>query len=84
MLSFELKGGLNAGKTFMNHLQFCSLAPTLGDVDTLVVHPATMSHINVPPEVRAKHGITDGLIRISVGIEAVEDIIADLEQALKH
>lgn len=84
MLSFELKGGLAAGKSFMNRLQFCSLAPTLGDVDTLVVHPATMSHINVPPEVRAKHGITDGLIRISVGIESVEDIIADLDQAMKR
>jgi methionine-gamma-lyase len=66
----------------MNHLQFCTLAPTLGDVDTLILHPASMSHINVPPAIRAATGITDGLVRISVGIEAIEDIIQDLEQAI--
>jgi len=82
MLSFELKGGLTTGKKFMNGLRFCSLAPTLGDVDTLVVHPATMSHINVPAEIRVKHGITDGLVRVSVGIEGVEDILADFDQAM--
>ncbi|MCH2084391.1 MAG: aminotransferase class I/II-fold pyridoxal phosphate-dependent enzyme [Saprospiraceae bacterium] len=82
MLSFELDGGLESGKKFMNHLQFCTLAPTLGDVDTLILHPASMSHINVPPAIRAATGITDGLVRISVGIEAIEDIIQDLEQAI--
>jgi methionine-gamma-lyase len=82
MLSFEIEGGLDAGKRFMNRLQFCTLTPTLGDVDTLVLHPATMSHRGVPPEVRAANGIPDGLIRLSVGIEAVADILADLEQAL--
>jgi len=83
MLSFELKGGLEAGKQFMNAVQFCTLAPTLGDVDTLILHPASMSHLNVPKAVRLQHGITDGLIRLSIGIENVEDIVADLEQALK-
>lgn len=79
MLSFELKGGLEAGIHLMNSLRFCTLAPTLGDVDTLALHPASMSHINIPKEVRLQNGITDGLVRLSVGIENVEDIIADLE-----
>ncbi|GJM32904.1 MAG: L-methionine gamma-lyase [Saprospiraceae bacterium] len=82
MLSFEMTGGLEAGKTFMNKLQFCTLAPTLGDVDTLILHPASMSHISVPKDIREAYGITDGLVRISVGIEDVRDIIRDLEQAL--
>lgn len=63
----------------MNKIRFCTLAPTLGDVDTLILHPASMSHINIPKEIRLQNGITDGLIRISVGIEDVADIIADLE-----
>lgn len=82
MLSFELAGGLEAGKAFMNRLQFCKLAPTMGDVDTLILHPASMSHLRVPKEVRLANQITDGLIRLSVGIETVEDIIGDLEQAM--
>lgn len=82
MISFELEGGLEAGKAFMNRLQFCTLTPTLGDVDSLILHPATMSHRAVPKEVREAHGIPDGLVRISVGIEDVEDIIVDLEQAI--
>ena len=82
MLSFELEGGLESGKRFMNSLQFCTLAPTLGDVDTLILHPASMSHINVAPEIRKATGITDGLVRISVGLEAVEDIMEDILQAL--
>ena len=82
MLSFELEGGLDAGIAFMNRIRFCTLAPTMGDVDTLILHPASMSHLNVPPELRLANGITDGLIRLSVGIENVEDIRADLEQAL--
>ncbi len=82
MLSFELKGGLKSGIKFMNKIQFCSLAPTLGDVDTLILHPASSSHINVDKKLREKNGITDGLIRLSVGIESVEDIINDLEQAM--
>ncbi|MBB4078269.1 methionine-gamma-lyase [Lewinella aquimaris] len=82
MLSFELKGGLEMGKRFMNQLKFCTLTPTLGDVDTLVLHPATMSHRGIPREIRLSHGITDALIRLSVGIEDVEDIIEDIDQAL--
>ncbi len=83
MLSFELKGGLEAGIRFMNRIRFCTLAPTLGDVDTLILHPATMSHLNVPREIRLQNGITDGLVRLSTGIEHVGDIIQDLEQALQ-
>lgn len=82
MLSFELAGGLEAGVKFMNRIQFCTLAPTLGDVDTLILHPASMSHLNIPKEIRLQNGITDGLIRLSVGIEHVDDIIGDLSQAM--
>jgi methionine-gamma-lyase len=82
MMSFELKGGLDAGRRFIDKLQMCTRAVSLGTVDTLLSHPATMSHASVPREDRLLFGITDGLIRISVGIENIEDIIADLEQAL--
>lgn len=82
MLSFELKAGLDAGIQFMNKIKFCTLAPTLGDVDTLILHPASMSHINIDKAVREANGITDGLIRISTGIEEVEDILEDLSSAL--
>ncbi len=82
MLSFELQGGLEAGIRFMNAVRFCTLAPTLGDVDTLILHPASMSHRNVPPSVRLENGITDGLIRVSCGIEDIEDIREDLDQAM--
>ncbi|HRI59379.1 MAG TPA: PLP-dependent aspartate aminotransferase family protein [Saprospiraceae bacterium] len=82
MLSFELKGGLEAGIQCMNRIKFCTLAPTLGDVDTLILHPASSSHIAVSKEVRLQNGITDGMIRVSVGIENVGDIIADLEEAM--
>ncbi|MBK7938406.1 MAG: aminotransferase class I/II-fold pyridoxal phosphate-dependent enzyme [Lewinellaceae bacterium] len=83
MLSFELKGGLEAGIRCMNRVRFCTIAPTLGDVDTLLLHPASSSHLNVAKEIREQNGITDGMIRVSVGIEAVEDIIGDLEQAME-
>ena len=82
MLSFELHGGFDAGIQCMNRIRFCTLAPTLGDVDTLILHPASSSHIAVAKEVREQNGITDGLIRVSVGIENPADIIADLEQAI--
>jgi methionine-gamma-lyase len=82
MLSFELKGGLAAGISMMDHLKLASMAPTMGTVDTLVQHPASMSHVAVPRETRLKMGIADGLVRLSVGIENVEDILADLDQAL--
>lgn len=82
MLSFELVGGFEAGLQFMDKLEFCTIAPTLGDVDTLIVHPASMSHMNIPKAEREAVGITDGLIRVSVGIENMEDIISDLENAI--
>ena len=82
MLSFELKGGLEAGIQMMQNIQFCTLAPTLGDIDTLLLHPASMSHLNIPRDVRIRNGITDGMIRVSVGLEKARDIIADLDQAI--
>ena len=82
MISFGIKGGIEAGQKFMNSLELCSLAVSLGSVDTLIQHPASMTHANVPAVVRTETGITDDLVRISVGVEDVEDIIADLEQAL--
>ncbi|MDQ6610482.1 MAG: PLP-dependent aspartate aminotransferase family protein [Bacteroidota bacterium] len=82
MLSFELKTGLDGGKMFMDNLQMCTRTVSLGTVDTLLSHPASMTHFSVPKEQREKYGITDGLIRMNVGIENVEDIMADLEQAL--
>lgn len=84
MIAFELKGGLEAGKTMMNSVELCKLAVSLGDVDTLIQHPASMTHSVIPHEERLAAGITDGLVRLSIGIENVEDIIADLEQALAH
>lgn len=82
MLSFEMRDGLDAAIAMVNRLRFCTMAPTLGDVDTLVLHPATMSHRNIAAEIRQAQGITDGLIRVSVGIESERDIISDFEQAL--
>jgi len=82
MLSFELKGGLEAGACMMNSVKVATLAVSLGNVDTLIQHPASMTHSNVPKEARLAAGITDGLVRLSVGIENVGDIIADLDQAL--
>jgi methionine-gamma-lyase len=83
MLSFELKGGLQAGINFMNKLKMCVRTVSLGTCDTLLSHPASMTHYSVPKEAREKYGITDGLIRMNVGIENIQDIINDLEQALK-
>lgn len=82
MIAFELKGGIEAGKTLMDNIKMISLAVSLGCVDSLIQHPASMTHSPVAPEDRLKAGITDGLVRLSVGIENVEDIIADLDQAL--
>ena len=82
LISFELKGGIEAGKIFIDALEVCTRAVSLGTVDTLVSHPATMTHYGIPREERIKYGITDGLIRMSVGIENYEDLEADLAQAL--
>ncbi len=83
MLAFEVKGGFDAGLRFMNRVTIGALAPTMGDVDTLLLHPASMSHLNVDRALRLENGITDGLIRVSVGIEYIDDIINDFDQALK-
>jgi methionine-gamma-lyase len=83
MMSFELKGGLEAGKKFIDGLQMCIRAVSLGTCDTLLSHPASMTHFGVPKEKREQYGITDGLIRLSVGIENIEDILTDFEQALQ-
>ena len=83
MLSFELKGGLEAGKAFMDRLKMCVRTVSLGTCDTLLSHPASMTHYGVPAELRKQYGITDGLIRMNVGIEQEEDIINDLHQALE-
>ncbi len=82
MLSFELKGGFDAGISFINSLKLCTNAVSLGTCDTLVSHAASTTHLGVAREKRIEFGITDGLIRMSVGIENVEDILNDLEQAI--
>src|SRR5579864_7725939 len=82
MISFDVVTLENA-KKMLNHVKLCSLAESLGGVETLISHPATMTHASVPAEVRQRIGITDGLIRISVGIEDAEDLIADLDNALR-
>jgi methionine-gamma-lyase len=84
LMSFEVKGGFEAGKRFINHLQLCTSAVSLGTCDTLLSHPASTTHAGVAPELRHRSGITDGLIRMSVGIEDAADIIADLNQALNQ
>ena len=84
MISFELKGGLEAGRKLMNNVEFCILAVSLGGIETLIQHPASMTHSKLSAEAKATGGITDGLVRLSVGIEEAEDIVADLHQALEQ
>ncbi len=83
MLSFELEGGLEAAKQFCTTLRVFSLAESLGGVESLCCHPATMTHASIPREIREPRGITDGLIRLSVGLEHIDDLVADVVQALK-
>ena len=83
MISFELTGGISAGKTLMNSVQLAQIAESLGSVETMIAHPATMTHAAIPKGERLATGLTDGLVRISVGIENVNDIIHDLEIALE-
>ena len=83
MISFELKGGIAAGTSVMNNVKLCGLAESLGAVETMITHPATMTHAEVPAEDRHARGLSDGLVRLSVGIEDVDDILADLGQALE-
>ena len=82
VITFELEGGLEAGKTLMNSMYLCTLAVSLGGVETLIEHPASMTHASMSAEDRAAAGITDGLVRIAVGIEHADEIIEDLEQGL--
>lgn len=82
MISFGLKGGLEAGRTLMNNVKMCILAVSLGGIETLIQHPASMTHSKMSPEARKSAGIDDGLVRFSVGIEDANDIIRDLKQAL--
>ena len=84
MISFELTGGISAGKIVMNSVKLAKLAESLGAVETMITHPATMTHADVPKNEREARGLTDGLVRLSVGIENPDDIIADLEQALNR
>ncbi|MEZ4526333.1 MAG: aminotransferase class I/II-fold pyridoxal phosphate-dependent enzyme [Desulfobacterales bacterium] len=83
MIAFEVKGGIKAGKKVMNSVKLCTLAVSLGDCETLIQHPASMTHATYSPEERKKAGIADGLIRLSVGLEHPDDIMADLDYALK-
>ena len=83
VISFELEGGIEAGKKLMNSMHLCTLAVSLGGVETLIEHPASMTHASMSAGDRAAAGITDGLVRISVGIEHVHEIIGDLEQGLE-
>jgi cystathionine beta-lyase/cystathionine gamma-synthase len=83
MIAFDV-GSLENAKKVLESVKLCTLAESLGGVESLISHPATMTHASVPLEKRNSLGITDGLVRISVGIEDVEDIIADLDQALNN
>lgn len=83
LIKFEVDGGFEAGKIFMNSVKLCTLAVSLGGVETLIQHPASMTHFSMGKEAREAAGITDGLVRLSVGIENVDDLIADLDQSLE-
>jgi methionine-gamma-lyase len=79
-----LRGGIEAGRRFMNALRLCTNAVSLGTADTILSHPASTTHVGVPREARLASGISDGLIRMSVGMENIEDLINDLQQALEQ
>ena len=81
MITFDL-GSLDAARKLLNNVHLCSLAESLGGVESLISHPASMTHASMPPEVRKENGITDGMVRLSAGIEDIEDLIADLDHAL--
>ena len=84
IVAFEVKGGIEAGRNFLNKIKMCSLSANLGDTRTIVTHPASTTHNSLEKEDRLEVGITDGLVRVSVGLEHVEDILNDLKQALKN
>jgi cystathionine beta-lyase/cystathionine gamma-synthase len=83
MLSLELKGGLDSARRFCSALRVFSLAESLGGVESLCCHPATMTHASIPKEIREPRGVTDGLIRLSVGLEHIDDLTSDILQALE-
>jgi len=83
LIAFEVEGGVKAGIRLMNSVRLCTLAENLGATETIITHPASMTHADVPAKQREAAGITDGLVRLSVGLEDAKDLIADLEQALK-
>ncbi|WP_045371084.1 trans-sulfuration enzyme family protein [Jejuia pallidilutea] len=82
IVAFEVEGGLGGGRTFLDAIKMCSLSANLGDTRTIVTHPASTTHAKVEPEVKAAAGITDGMVRCSLGLEHIDDIIADIKQAL--
>jgi methionine-gamma-lyase len=82
LISFELDGGMERGMAMMNKLSIVSRAVSLGDCETLIQHPASMTHAIYGEEERRKHGISDGLLRLSVGLENVDDVLEDVQQAL--
>ena len=82
MITFFIKGGLDAARTFLERCELFALAESLGGVESLINHPAIMTHASVPADIRARLGISDTLVRLSVGVEDVDDLIADLDQAL--
>jgi cystathionine gamma-lyase len=83
MVSFEVRGGIAAGRRVAERVRLFALAESLGGVESLLDHPAIMTHASIPAELRLKAGLTDGLLRLSVGVEDAEDLIADLAQALE-
>lgn len=83
MIAFELKGGIDAGRSMINKTKMIHCAVSLGDTETLIQHPASMTHSTYTEEERVAHGIGDGLIRLSIGLEGLDDILEDIEQALR-
>jgi len=82
IIAFEIKGGIEAGRKFLDKIKLCSLSANIGDVKTIVTHPASTTHSKLSVEEKLAVGITEGLVRVSVGLETVNDVIADLDQAL--
>ena len=84
IIAFEIKGGIEIGRAFLDKIKMCSLSANLGDTRTIVTHPASTTHASLSEEDRLEVGITDGLVRVSVGLENADDIIADIKQALDN
>ena len=84
MISFVLRGGIDKARSFLESVRVFSLAESLGGVESMIEHPALMTHASIPSEIREQIGIVDGLIRMSVGIEDVQDLVLDIESALTY